>query len=101
MTRAWLEANCPAAMRVPARSFEDIYVGGRRPEVEHPDQPLWCERMAERGWTVPHWPREYGGGGLDSAEVKVLREEMVRIGAASPGFLRHLHARSGAAEIRQ
>jgi acyl-CoA dehydrogenase len=83
-TRAWLEANCPAAMRVPARSFEDIYVGGRRPEVEHPDQPLWCERMAERGWTVPHWPREYGGGGLDSAEVKVLREEMVRINARSP-----------------
>jgi acyl-CoA dehydrogenase len=83
-TRAWLEANCPAAMRVPARSFEDIYVGGRRPEVEHPDQPLWCERMAERGWTVPHWPREYGGGGLDSAEVKVLREEMLRINARSP-----------------
>jgi len=40
--------------------------------------------MAERGWTVPHWPKEYGGGGLSSGEVKVLREEMARIGARLP-----------------
>ena len=83
-TREWLEANCPEAMRTPVASFEDIYTGGRRPEVAHPDQVVWCERMAERGWTVPHWPREYGGGGLSSAEVKVLREEMERIGARRP-----------------
>ncbi len=83
-TREWLEANCPEAMRTPVASFEDIYTGGRRPEVAHPDQVVWCERMAERGWTVPHWPREYGGGGLGSAEVKVLREEMERIGARRP-----------------
>jgi alkylation response protein AidB-like acyl-CoA dehydrogenase len=83
-TRQWLEANCPESMRTPVHSFEDIYTGGRRPEVAHPDQPLWCERMAERGWTVPHWPREYGGGGLASDKVKVLREEMARIGARRP-----------------
>jgi alkylation response protein AidB-like acyl-CoA dehydrogenase len=83
-TREWLEANCPPAMRTPVTSFEDLFVGGRRPEVDHPDQLLWCERMAGRGWTVPHWPREYGGGGLDAAQVKVLREEMARIGARSP-----------------
>ena len=40
--------------------------------------------MAERGWTVPHWPKEYGGGGLDSEELKVLKEEMARIGARRP-----------------
>ncbi len=83
-TREWLEANCPDAMRTPVSSFEDIFRGGRRPEVAHPDQVVWCEHMAERGWTVPHWPREYGGGGLGSAEVKVLREEMERIGARRP-----------------
>jgi len=83
-TREWLDANCPPAMRTPVTSFEDLFVGGRRPEVDHPDQLLWCERMAERGWTVPHWPREYGGGGLDAAEVRVLREEMTRIGARRP-----------------
>lgn len=80
-TRAWLETNCPESMRVPAKGFEDLYNGGRNPEIAHPDQKLWCDRMAERGWTVPHWPKAYGGGGLDAAEVKVLNEEMARIGA--------------------
>ncbi len=83
-TRAWLEANCPASMREPVKSFEDFYTGGRRPEVKHPDQQVWCERMAERGWTVPHWPKEYGGGGLNKEEQKVLREEMARINARRP-----------------
>jgi len=82
--RAWLEENCPPAMREPVTSFEDIYSGGRHPEIRHPDQLVWCERMAARGWTVPHWPREYGGGGLDKAHVRVLRDEMARIGARSP-----------------
>jgi alkylation response protein AidB-like acyl-CoA dehydrogenase len=83
-TRAWLEQNCPESMRVPARNFEDIYTGGRHPEFDNPDQKLWCDRMAEKGWTVPHWPTEYGGGGLNKKEVKVLREEMRRINARSP-----------------
>lgn len=83
-TREWLGANCPESMRQPVSSFEDIYNGGRKPEIDHPDQPLWCERMAERGWTVPHWPAEYGGGGLADDELKILREEMSRIGARRP-----------------
>ena len=80
-TRTWLEANCPEAMRQPVKGFEDIYNGGRVPEIDHPDQKVWCDRMAEKGWTVPHWPKEYGGGGLSAEEVKVLRQEMARIGA--------------------
>ncbi len=83
-TRTWLEENCPESMRTPTRGFEDFFTGGRDPEIEHPDQVVWCQRMADRGWTVPHWPREYGGGGLGREEVKVLREEMARINARSP-----------------
>ena len=33
---------------------------------------------------MPDWPKEYGGGGLDAAEHKVLREEMAAMGARSP-----------------
>jgi len=40
--------------------------------------------MAERGWTVPAWPREYGGGGLSKEEAKVLRAEMRALGCRSP-----------------
>jgi len=78
---AWLEQNCPESMRMPMSSFEDIFPGGRNPEMSDPDQKVWCDRMAERGWTVPHWPKEYGGGGLQKAEINILREEMSRIGA--------------------
>ena len=83
-TRAWLEENCPASMRTPIKGFDDAYNGGRNPEIDHPDQKTWCDRMAERGWTVPHWPSEYGGGGLSKEEVKVLRQEMGRMSARSP-----------------
>ena len=40
--------------------------------------------MAARGWTVPDWPKDYGGGGLSAAETKVLKEEMAAIGARPP-----------------
>lgn len=83
-TRAWLEANCPATMRAPIRSEKDIVWGGRNPDWAHPDQKLWMDRMAGRGWTVPDWPTQYGGGGLSPAETKILREEMKRMGARTP-----------------
>jgi acyl-CoA dehydrogenase len=70
-------------MRLPITNFEDLYPGGRNPTPDHPDQTVWCDRMAARGWTVPHWPKEYGGGGLDKEEVKVLRQEMRHIKARS------------------
>lgn len=83
-TRDWLEANCPGSMRTPMRDEGDAYWGGRDPEMKHPDQKLWADRMGERGWTAPEWPKEYGGGGLGKEEAKVLREELRRISARNP-----------------
>ena len=83
-TRDWLEANCPESMRQPEQDEYDQYWGGRDPEMKHPDQKLWADRMGERGWTTPEWPAEYGGGGLSKEESKILREEMRRIGARNP-----------------
>jgi acyl-CoA dehydrogenase len=40
--------------------------------------------MGERGWTVPDWPRQYGGGGLSVDETKILREEMARLKCRNP-----------------
>ncbi|MGM0584983.1 MAG: acyl-CoA dehydrogenase family protein, partial [Pseudomonadota bacterium] len=82
--RDWLEANCPPAMREPMRSDADICWGGRKWEFQSEDQRLWLERMAEKGWTAPEWPTEYGGGGLTRAQAKVLRQEMDRITARPP-----------------
>jgi acyl-CoA dehydrogenase len=83
-TRAWLEANCPAEMREPMRSESDACWGGRNWTFSSDAQRVWLERMVERGWTVPHWPKEYGGAGLSPGEAKVLKEEMARIGARNP-----------------
>src|SRR5438105_4727754 len=83
-TRAWLEANCPPEMRRPMTSENDTYWGGRNARFSSEPQRVWFERMRDKGWTVPDWPKEYGGGGLDRAEHKVLREEMSAMGARSP-----------------
>jgi acyl-CoA dehydrogenase len=83
-TRAWLEANCPQEMREPMRDEGDACWGGRNFKFKNEAQKLWMERMAERGWTVPDWPTEYGGGGLSPAQTKILRQEMARIGARNP-----------------
>ena len=71
-TRAWLEANCPADVRGPIESEADVIWGGRNAVFRTPAHRHWLERMAERGWTAPEWPREYGGGGLSREEAKVL-----------------------------
>ena len=83
-TRAWLEANCPPEMRRPMTADSDTYWGGRNAKFSSEPQRLWFERMRDKGWTVPDWPKEYGGGGLDRAEHKVLREEMAARGARAP-----------------
>ncbi|WP_066590049.1 acyl-CoA dehydrogenase family protein [Sphingomonas pruni] len=83
-TRAWLEANCPAEMREPVRSDADVVWGGRDQSKMTPAQKQWMDAMGARGWTVPDWPREYGGGGLSPAETKILREEMARLKCRNP-----------------
>src|ERR1700742_2403443 len=82
--RAWLEANCPPEMRRPMASDEDTSWGGRNTKFSSEPQRVWFERMRDRGWTVPHWPREYGGGGLDPEQAKTVRQEMAPIGARQP-----------------
>ncbi len=83
-TQVWLEANCPAEMREPVRDDSDIYWGGRNATFKNDAQKAWFEACVEKGYTVPSWPKEYGGAGLSAPEAKVLREEMSRIGARPP-----------------
>lgn len=82
-TKAWLEENCPQSLRSRVVSGEEVN-GGRKRRSTNPDAYLWLERMAERGWTVPTWPTEYGGGGLGQEKFLVLLEELQRINARPP-----------------
>jgi alkylation response protein AidB-like acyl-CoA dehydrogenase len=82
-TRRWLDANAPAEMRTPPRSPDDVCWGGKK--GKYPEPTLrWLAVMAERGWTAPAWPREYGGGGLSKDEAKILREEMAKLRLRPP-----------------
>lgn len=79
-TRQWLEENCPASMRTTMIPDEIVW-GGRNAEFKNPESKIWLERMAERGWTCPTWPAEYGGGGLSKDEAIILQQELNRINA--------------------
>ncbi len=83
-TRSWLEENCPDEMRDGAGGEENICWGGRNWKFQSEAQKIWLDRMAEKGWTVPAWPKEYGGGGLSKEEVKILKAEMRDMKARSP-----------------
>lgn len=76
---AWLAENCPQEARGPGV----IPNGSSRIKLS-PNMALWLERMAERGWTVPTWPTEYGGGGLSADQARILYDEMGKIKARSP-----------------
>ncbi len=78
-TRAWLKENCPPGAIGPG----ETHTGSTKMTFE-PDTQRWMERMAEKGWTVPTWPTEYGGGGLSLDEARVLYEEMQALGARTP-----------------
>ena len=51
-TRAWLQKNCPEGAKGSGQT-----AWGSSKIVLEKDVALWLERMSERGWTVPTWPK--------------------------------------------
>ena len=45
----------------------------------------WFSAFAEKGWVAPHWPREYGGGGLSWMEQFILSAELAAANAPGVG----------------
>ena len=83
-TRVWLEANCPPEMRDSGQGEDTICWGGKNWAFTSEAQKTWLDRMAAKGWTVPTWPQEYGGAGLNRAQDKILTEELQDVGARLP-----------------
>ena len=77
---AWLEANFPKALAADPAAQVAKASGGE----ETPDALSWRKAMGAKGWGVPTWPAEYGGGGLSRQQARVLHEEMAKIGARNP-----------------
>ncbi len=82
--RAWLRQHAPASLLGQGGSELEGTWGGRKAGWPDPDRKRWLEVMAERGWTAPTWPQEYGGGGLEPDRARVLRQEMAALGLPAP-----------------
>ena len=63
--RGWIEDTLPAELRV-----------GNRKDLPRESRRRWISALAERGWIVPDWPVEYGGGGLDRRRAAVVKAEL-------------------------
>jgi alkylation response protein AidB-like acyl-CoA dehydrogenase len=75
--RAWLEANYPAELRKSdARTDPEAVWGGRAFEGSDGPQSVWMRRVAEKGWTAPTWPKDYGGAGLTAQQARVIDQEI-------------------------
>jgi alkylation response protein AidB-like acyl-CoA dehydrogenase len=74
----WLAKNFP-----PSLKNVEVAMQGAVGKLDG-DAKLWRDRMGEKGWGTPTWPKQYGGGGLTSGEARVLQSEMNKIGARNP-----------------
>jgi len=81
--REWLETHCPVSQRQPIVREEQIWAGSQA-TFPSADAQAWFEAMRDRGWTAPSWPAEYGGGGLDPDQARILEQEMARLRCRPP-----------------
>ena len=84
------------AERLPSR-YVQMAAAGSMPErawendrkSEDPDAHAaardWHSALAERRWVAPHWPAEFGGGGLGPMEQFILNQELAESGAPGVG----------------
>src|SRR6267143_3113722 len=50
-----------------------------------PDVPLveWRSKLADSGWGMPQWPKDWYGRGLPHALARAVEEEFANVGAVS------------------
>ncbi|MBK9132835.1 MAG: acyl-CoA dehydrogenase family protein [Betaproteobacteria bacterium] len=70
--REWLRANLPADIR-------DKVVNYRH--LSKDDYLRWHKTLAAKGWSVPHWPAEWGGTGWNITQRYIYDEEFGLAGA--------------------
>lgn len=71
MVRDAIAQDLPAHMQDRQRRF-----GGNQSDPH--DTMEWTRILAKRGWTVPHWPVEYGGCGWSPQQLFVFQDELIR-----------------------
>jgi len=70
--RGWLEANLPADIRAKVVGYQGL---------SKEDYLRWHRILAAKGWSVPHWPVEWGGTGWNITQRYIYDEEFGLAGA--------------------
>jgi alkylation response protein AidB-like acyl-CoA dehydrogenase len=70
--RGWLEANLPADIRAKVVGYQGL---------SKDDYVRWHKILAAQGWSVPHWPVEWGGTGWNVTQRYIYDEEFGLAGA--------------------
>jgi alkylation response protein AidB-like acyl-CoA dehydrogenase len=74
--RAFLAANVPEVLRGRPVLMPAEVAANPEPADVVAARAKYLSVMAERGYTVPRWPKEYGGAGLTADEARFLQEEL-------------------------
>jgi len=75
--RAWLDENTPNDLIFTRDAQKMSYEQFQK----HRD---FARKLGVKGWLYPSYPRQYGGGSLDGAHSRVIREEMAERGLGLP-----------------
>ncbi len=70
--RTWLAANLPVDLQTKVTQYQHL---------SREDLIRWHKILAAKGWSVPHWPVEWGGTGWDITQRYIFDEEMGFAGA--------------------
>ena len=68
----WLKINLPEDIRQKVIGYQ---------ELNKEDYQRWHKILAAKGWSVPHWPVEWGGTGWDMTQRYIYDEEFALAGA--------------------
>ena len=67
--RDFVAKNLPPPIR-------DKLAAGRHPSKD--DIVAWTRILAKKGWSVPHWPVEWGGTGWSAIKLSIFNDEIQR-----------------------
>ena len=70
--RDWLAANLPKDIQTKVTRYQSL---------TREDLIRWHKILAAKGWSVPHWPVEWGGTGWDITQRYLYDEELGLAGA--------------------
>ena len=73
--RAFVKANLPESIR-------QKIVGGRHASKD--DMVSWTRLLNRQGWSVPHWPVEWGGTGWSQVQLLIFNDELQQASAPEP-----------------